>query len=115
MIRRKVTCQYQDSFPELLWTFINPILMLSIYTFVLSIAFTVRLNPQHHDKFAFALLIFIGLILFNLFSEFLSLASGLILSSVNHAKKAIFPLAILVAWANLSWFNKIRKGFADVL
>ncbi len=110
MIRR-----YQNSFLELLKALINPILILSIYTLVLSVVLTVRLNPQHHDKFAFALLLFIGLILFNLFSECLSRSSGLILSSVNHVKKAIFPRAILVTWTDLSWFNKMRRGLADVL
>ncbi|WP_350112340.1 ABC transporter permease [Nitrosomonas sp.] len=98
MTKREVISRYRGSFLGLLWTFINPILMLSIYTFVFSVVFKVRLDPQngdHDDKFAFALLLFIGLILFNLFSECLSRAPGLILSNVNYVKKVIFPLEIL--------------------
>lgn len=99
MIKREVTSRYRGSVLGLLWTFINPVLMLSIYTFVFSVVFKVRLDPQHHamddDKFAFALLLFIGLILFNLFSECLSRAPGLILANVNYVKKVIFPLEIL--------------------
>ncbi|PSJ17243.1 ABC transporter permease [Nitrosomonas supralitoralis] len=99
MIKREVTSRYRGSVLGLLWTFINPVLMLSIYTFVFSVVFKVRLDPQHHviddDKFAFALLLFIGLILYNLFSECVSRAPGLILANVNYVKKVIFPLEIL--------------------
>lgn len=74
--------------------------MLSIYTFVFSVVFKVRLDPQNNsalydDEFAFALLLFTGLILFNLFSECLSRAPGLILTNINYVKKIIFPLEIL--------------------
>lgn len=99
MTKREVIGRYRGSFLGLLWTFVNPILMLSIYTFVFSVVFKVRLDSQHgdiyDDKFAFALLLFTGLILFNLFSECLSRAPGLILANVNYVKKVIFPLEIL--------------------
>ena len=99
MIKREVIGRYRGSFLGLLWTFVNPILMLAIYTFVFGVVFKVRLDPQntdiYDDKFAFALLLFIGLILFNLFSECLSRAPGLVLANVNYVKKVIFPLEIL--------------------
>lgn len=99
MIKREIIGRYRGSFLGLLWTFINPILMLAIYTFVFGIVFKVRFDPQnsniYEDKFSFALLLFTGLILFNLFSECLSRAPGLILSNVNYVKKVIFPLEIL--------------------
>ncbi len=83
----------------LLWAFVNPILMLAIYTFVFGVVFKVRLDSQstelYDDKFAFALLLFTGLILFNLFSECLSRSPGLVLANVNYVKKVIFPLEIL--------------------
>lgn len=74
--------------------------MLSIYTFVFSVVFKVRLDSQngsaiYDDEFAFALLLFTGLILFNLFSECLARAPGLILANINYVKKIIFPLEIL--------------------
>ncbi len=99
MIKREVIGRYRGSFLGLLWTFVNPILMLAIYTFVFGVVFKVRLDPQntdiYDDKFAFALLLFTGLILFNLFSECLSRAPGLVLANVNYVKKVIFPLEIL--------------------
>lgn len=99
MIKREVIGRYRGSFLGLLWAFVNPILMLSIYTFVFGVVFKVRLDSQstdlYDDKFAFALLLFTGLILFNLFSECLSRAPGLVLANVNYVKKVIFPLEIL--------------------
>ncbi len=99
MIKREIIGRYRGSFLGLLWSFINPILMLAIYTFIFGVVFKVRLDTQHseiyEDKFAFALLLFTGLILFNLFSECLSRAPGLILANVNYVKKVIFPLEIL--------------------
>lgn len=99
MIKREVIGRYRGSFLGLLWAFVNPILMLAIYTFVFGVVFKVRLDSQntdlYDDKFAFALLLFTGLILFNLFSECLSRAPGLILANVNYVKKVIFPLEIL--------------------
>lgn len=99
MIKREVIGRYRGSFLGLLWTFVNPILMLAIYTFVFGVVFKIRLDPQntdiYDDKFAFALLLFTGLILFNLFSECLSRSPGLVLANVNYVKKVIFPLEIL--------------------
>lgn len=99
MIKREVVGRYRGSFLGLLWAFVNPILMLAIYTFVFGVVFKIRLDPQntdiYDDKFAFALLLFTGLILFNLFSECLSRSPGLVLANVNYVKKVIFPLEIL--------------------
>ncbi|MDO9312581.1 MAG: ABC transporter permease [Nitrosomonas sp.] len=99
MVKREVIGRYRGSFLGILWTFVNPVLMLAIYTFVFGVVFKIRLDPQntdiYDDKFAFALLLFTGLILFNLFSECLSRSPGLVLANVNYVKKVIFPLEIL--------------------
>ncbi len=99
MIKREVIGRYRGSFLGLFWSFINPILMLAIYTFVFSVVFKTRLdqadNAIYNDKFAFALSLFAGLIIFNLLSECLSRAPGLILANINYVKKLIFPLELL--------------------
>ncbi len=97
MIKREIASRYRGSFLGLLWSFVTPLLMLSVYTFVFSVVFKVRLvNVGNSDnKFEFALLLFAGLIIFNFFSECISRAPGLILANVNYVKKVIFPLEIL--------------------
>ncbi len=103
MVKREVLSRYKGSFLGLFWSLINPILMLAIYTFVFSIVFKVRLDQSdglYDDKTGFALVLFAGLIIFNLFSECISRAPGLILANVNYVKKVIFPLEIL-PWVKL--------------
>lgn len=103
MVKREVMSRYKGSFLGLFWSLINPILMLAVYTFVFSVVFTVRLDQDsglYDDKTSFAIVLFAGLIIFNLFSECISRAPGLILANVNYVKKVIFPLEIL-PWVTL--------------
>lgn len=95
MIRREVAGRYKGSIMGLTWSFLNPILMLAVYTFVFSVVFKARWAGGSESKTEFALVLFSGLILFNLFSECVNKAPTLILSNVNYVKKVIFPLEIL--------------------
>ncbi len=102
MIKREVTGRYRGSLLGLLWSLVTPMLMLAIYTFVFSVVFKVRMDQVGgiDSKFEFALLLFAGLIVFNLFSDCLSRAPTLILNNVNYVKRIIFPLEIL-PWVTL--------------
>lgn len=101
MTKREVIGRYRGSYLGLLWSFVNPVLMLLVYTFVFSVVFKVRLGQDvSGNKFDFAMLLFAGLIVFNLFSECISRAHSLILVNVNYVKKMIFPLEIL-PWVTL--------------
>jgi len=82
----------------IMWSLFNPLLMLAIYTFVFSIVFKARWHEGSTSKAEFALLLFAGLIVFNLFAECINKAPSLILSNGNYVKKVIFPLEIL-PWA----------------
>lgn len=96
MTRREVIGRYKGSVMGLAWSFFNPIVMLIIYTFVFSVVFKVRWGTNGPDnKYEFALILFVGLIIFNLFSETINRASGLILNNINYVKKVVFPLEIL--------------------
>ena len=95
MVKREIVGRYRGSFLGLLWSFFNPVLMLAVYTFVFSIVFQARWGQGSNDKYEFALVLFAGLIVFNLFSECISRSTGLILGNVNYVKKVIFPLEIL--------------------
>ncbi|MBS4095587.1 MAG: ABC transporter permease [Sulfuricella sp.] len=103
MARREIVGRYRGSFLGLLWSFVNPVLMLAVYTFVFSIVFEARWGQRGGagaDKFEFALVLFVGLIVFNLFSECVTRAPSLVLSNTNYVKKVIFPLEIL-PWVSL--------------
>ncbi len=95
LIEREVTGRYRGSIAGLLWSFLNPLLMLLVYTFVFSVVFKVRWGTDNDSNTQFALLVFTGMMVFNLFSECLTRAPGLILSHVNYVKKVVFPLDML--------------------
>ena len=47
------------------------------------------------SKTDFAIILFAGMIVFNLFAEIVNRAPGLVTSNVNYVKKVVFPLEIL--------------------
>ncbi|MES2935531.1 MAG: ABC transporter permease [Pseudomonadota bacterium] len=100
MIQREVIGRYRGSVMGLLWSFLNPAFMLLVYTFVFSVVFSARWQGGSASKTEFALIVFAGLIVFNLFSECVTRAPSLILSNVNYVKKVIFPLEIL-PWVSI--------------
>jgi lipopolysaccharide transport system permease protein len=80
----------------LLWSFFNPIFMLTVYTFAFSVVFKAKWGEGQGDgKAEFAIILFAGLIVFNLFAEIVNNAPNLILANVNYVKKVVFPLEIL--------------------
>lgn len=92
--KREVLGRYRGSALGLLWSLFNPLFMLTVYTFVFSVVFNARWGGGSSSKVEFALVLFVGLIVFNLFSECINRAPGLILSNPNYVKKVVFPLEI---------------------
>jgi len=97
MTGREVASRYKGSALGLAWSFFIPVLMLMIYTFVFSEIFRTRWGGIGGDdsKTQFAVLLFVGLIVLNLFNEVVNRAPGLIISNVNYVKKVLFPIEIL--------------------
>jgi len=96
MAWREVASRYKGSILGLLWSFINPILMLIVYTFVFSIVFQAKWGVvAGESKTNFALILFVGLTIHGLLAEVLNRSPGLILSNVNYVKKVVFPLEVL--------------------
>jgi lipopolysaccharide transport system permease protein len=101
LTRREVIGRYRGSLMGLAWSFLNPLLMLVVYTFVFSVVFKARWGTGGQESRAdFAIILFTGMIVFNLFAEIINRAPGLIISNVNYVKKVVFPLEIL-SWVSL--------------
>ena len=92
--------RYRGSVLGIVWSFFNPLLMLTVYTFVFSGVFKTRWTSDGASTAEYALVLFAGLIVFSLFAECLTRAPTLIISNVNYVKKVAFPLEIL-PWVNL--------------
>jgi lipopolysaccharide transport system permease protein len=95
LTQREVIGRYRGSVMGILWSFLNPVFMLIVYTLVFSVVFKARWSGGSDSKTEFALILFAGLIVFNLFAECVNRAPGLILANVNYVKKVVFPLEIL--------------------
>lgn len=96
LVKREVVGRYRGSMMGMAWSLFHPILMLLIYTFVFSVVFRARWGVGGEEsKTAFAIVLFVGMIVHGLFAECLNRAPSLILANVNYVKKVIFPLEIL--------------------
>jgi len=96
MTKRDVVGRYRGSVIGLLWSFLTPVLMLTVYTFVFSVVMKAKWNVGvEESKAQFAVVLFVGLIVHNLFSDVINRAPGVILGNVNYVKKVVFPLEIL--------------------
>jgi lipopolysaccharide transport system permease protein len=93
---RHIQRQTKGSWLGLLWVFLNPLLMLGLFTVVFGLImggdFGVSENPGPFD---FPLGIFIGLTVMGLVNESMAQSPVLILSYQNLVKKVVFPLHIL--------------------
>lgn len=96
LIKREVVGRYKGSIMGLLWSFLNPIFMLAVYTFVFSYVFKSRWSGAEVAHGEFAIVAFAGLIVHTMFSEVLSRAPRLVLENANYVKKVVFPLEILI-------------------
>jgi ABC-type polysaccharide/polyol phosphate export permease len=91
LVARELKARYRGSVLGFLWSFINPLLLLSIYTFV----FTVIIPNKTELTKPFAIFMFSGILPWNWFSSSLTEASGSLVSGGNLIKKVLFPAEIL--------------------
>lgn len=99
LIRREIAGRYRGSVFGLLWSLLTPLFMLGVYTFVFGSIFQSRWNGADGQEVqgtgAFAIVLFAGLIVFQLFSEVVGRAPTLVTGNVSYVKKIVFPLEVL--------------------
>ena len=101
--KRSIESRYRGSLLGRAWSLITPLLMLAVYTFVFSSVFRARWGDlQEIGPLAFAINLFTGLIVFNLFSEVLNQSPDLMLRNSNLVTKVVFPLELLPAASVIS-------------
>jgi lipopolysaccharide transport system permease protein len=96
LTRREVLYRYKGSYLGLFWAFLQPLLMLAVYTFVFSVVFENKWGiSTQNGRLTFAMALFCGILTFNILGDVAGAAPGLIISNSNFVKKVIFPLEIL--------------------
>ena len=94
LTRRDIELRYRGSFLGLLWSFFNPLLMLSVYTLAFREFLGLRW-PHAHTGASFSLMIFCGMIVHAALSECILRGPGVIVSQSNLVKRVVFPLLML--------------------
>lgn len=102
LVIKDIKQRYQGSALGMLWSFLVPVMMLVIYTFIFSEVFQAKWDIDTGDKYQFALVLFCGLTVFNLVGEVMNRSTTLIVSNTNYVKKVIFPLEMLPVVATCS-------------
>ena len=114
--RREVLGRYRGSVLGLTWSFLTPLLMLGVYSFVFVGVFRASWpGAASGGGLEFALQIFAGLLVFNLFAEVASKAPNLIVEQPNLVKKVIFPVELLIWVTVLSGLFHLLISVASLL
>lgn len=94
--QREVAQRYHGSLMGFAWAFLNPLMMSLIYSFMFIGVFRMKWpGTENATGPAYALRLFCGLVIFNLFAEVLSRAPSLISNHPNLVKKVQFSLELL--------------------
>lgn len=93
---RDIQKKYKDSMLGAIWGILVPLIMLAIYTVIFSTIFNAKWKGMEvNSRFDYAVLLFIGLIVYNFFAESLARAPTAVLGNPNLVKKVVFPLEVL--------------------
>ena len=103
LVARDLKARYRGSVLGFFWSFINPLMLLLVYSFVFEHIMNQRgMGLEHYELFLFS-----GLLPWTWFSASLLESSGVLISGGNLIKKVLFPaevLPIVTVLANMVHF-----------
>jgi lipopolysaccharide transport system permease protein len=91
LVVRELKARYRGSVLGFFWSFVNPLLLLSIYTFV----FAYILKNETKETTPYSVFMFCGLLPWTWFTSSLTEATGSLISGGNLIKKVLFPAEVL--------------------
>jgi lipopolysaccharide transport system permease protein len=91
LVARDLKARYRGSVLGFFWSFVNPLLLLLIYSFI----FTFIIPNNTKNVQPFAVFMFCGILPWNWFSTSLTEASGSLIAGGNLIKKVLFPAEVL--------------------
>lgn len=96
LTRREIRARYRGSYLGVIWALLTPLATLLVYTFVFAVLFKARWGDRPSQGVVdFALTAFTGMTAFQVLSENLNRAPGLVVGRVNYVKRVVFPLEVL--------------------
>src|SRR5262245_27364509 len=91
LVSRELKARYRGSILGFFWSFVNPLLLLTVYTIV----FNYILPNRGLETQPYALFLFTGLLPWTWFSSSLLESSNILIAGGNLIKKIIFPAEVL--------------------
>src|SRR3954447_15885861 len=91
LVARELKARYRGSVLGFFWSFINPLLLLLVYSFV----FTYVLENKVEGIQPYALFMFCGILPWTWFASSLTEAAGSLITGGNLIKKVLFPAEVL--------------------
>lgn len=91
LVARELKARYRGSVLGFFWSFVNPLLLLLIYSFVFT--YIIQSRAPGHDHYA--LFMFCGILPWSWFSASLLESSNALIASGTLIKKVLFPAEIL--------------------
>ena len=92
LVARELKARYRGSVLGFFWSFVNPLLLLLIYSFVFTIAMP---GARHADLEPYGVFLFCGILPWTWFSSSLLESSNVLITGANLIKKVVFPAEIL--------------------
>lgn len=89
-VKREFQVKYRYSLLGALWTILNPLAMILVYTVIFSQVMRARL-PGVDSSFAYSIYLCAGILTWGLFAEITTRAQNVFLDSANLMKKVNFP------------------------
>jgi lipopolysaccharide transport system permease protein len=97
VVRRELAVRFRGTILGWVWAVFGPLVMLAAYTVIFSSAVGVPASAKNLGPGGYPLSIFVGLIVYNLFSELAYRAPTMLHEQAGIIKKSIFPSETL-AW-----------------
>jgi lipopolysaccharide transport system permease protein len=117
LVQRELEARYKGSVLGNLWSLLNPLSQLLVYTYVFSIVLKVKLDLEGMppNSFTYGLWLFAGLIPWLAFTGGVTQASISVITQPNLVKKLVFPLALLPLVPILATFLESLAGLLILL
>ncbi len=112
MVRRDILSRYKGSFFGALWTFLNPLLLMSTYAFVFGVVLKTRFGADNSGA-GYVLYFLAAMLPWLAFSEAVGRSTYVILEYRNFVKKLVFPLETLPV--NLVISGMVTEAFGLVI
>lgn len=87
-VKKEIRGKYKGSWLGVMWTFLNPLLMLAVYAFVFP--YILRVNVDNYTIF-----MIVALIPWNFFTTAVQTGAGCVVANGNILKKVYFPREII--------------------